>query len=60
MLTVYHYIKNAFTYFPKKTVHIIGVESELTPENKHIVVEIDEHYFICADNGRHSRSPRAS
>ncbi len=44
-------IKNAYKFFPKKTVHIIGVEGELTPENKHIVVEVDGHFFVGADNG---------
>src|SRR5690606_27239958 len=44
-------IKNAYKSFPKGTIHIIGVDSELNPENKHIAIYLDEHYFICADNG---------
>jgi S-adenosylmethionine hydrolase len=44
-------IKNAYQHFPKGSVHIIGVDSELTPENTHIAVFLDDHYFICADNG---------
>ena len=44
-------IKNAYKSFPKGTIHIIGIDSELTPENKHIAVLLDGHYFICADNG---------
>lgn len=44
-------VQNAYSSFPKGTVHIIGVDSELTPENKHIAVLLDEHYFVCADNG---------
>jgi len=44
-------IKNAYTNFPKGSIHIIGIESEATPENKHIAVLLNEHYFICADNG---------
>ena len=32
-------------------MHIIGVDAELTPENKHIAVELDNHYFVCANNG---------
>jgi S-adenosylmethionine hydrolase len=27
------------------------VDSELTPENKHIALKLDGHYFICANNG---------
>ncbi|MUP45899.1 hypothetical protein E0K83_09085 [Gramella sp. BOM4] len=44
-------IKNAYNSFPKGTVHIIGIDSELTPENKHLAVKLDGHYFICANNG---------
>ena len=44
-------IKNAYKSFPKGSIHIIGIDSELTPENKHLAVQLDEHYFICANNG---------
>ena len=44
-------IQNAYSRFPKGTIHIIGIDSELNPENKHIVVKLDDHYFVCANNG---------
>ncbi len=44
-------IQNAYKSFPKGSVHIIGIDSELHPENKHLAFLLDEHYFICADNG---------
>ena len=44
-------LKNAFRSFPEGTIHIIGVESEWTPENIHLVMEFEGHYFIGADNG---------
>ncbi|UOB17864.1 SAM hydrolase/SAM-dependent halogenase family protein [Abyssalbus ytuae] len=44
-------IQNAYKSFPDGSIHIIGVDSELTPENKHIAVFLNNHYFICADNG---------
>ena len=44
-------LKNAFRAFPKGSIHIIGVESEWTPENIHLAIEFEEHYFIGADNG---------
>lgn len=44
-------IKNAYKCFPEGTIHIIGIDSELTPENKHLAVLLDGHYFICANNG---------
>lgn len=44
-------IKNAYKSFPKGTIHIIGIDSELHAENKHIAVKLDDHFFICANNG---------
>ena len=44
-------IQNAYKSFPPGTIHIIGIDSELNPENKHIAVLLDGHYFICANNG---------
>lgn len=44
-------LKNAYKNFPKGTIHIVDVDSELSPENQHIAVLLDGHYFICADNG---------
>lgn len=44
-------IQNAYKSFPKGTIHIIGVDSELTPENRHIAVLLNDHFFIGADNG---------
>ena len=44
-------IKNAYKNFPDKTIHIIGVDSELSEDNKHIAFLLDNHYFICPDNG---------
>ncbi len=44
-------IKNAYHVFPKGTIHIIGVDSELTPENKHLALFLDGHFFVCANNG---------
>lgn len=44
-------LKNAYKNFPKGSIHIIGVESEKTPENDHLAMYFDGHYFIGADNG---------
>ncbi|WGH75668.1 SAM-dependent chlorinase/fluorinase [Tenacibaculum tangerinum] len=44
-------LKNAYKSFPEKTIHVIGVDSELSVDNKHIALELDNHYFICPDNG---------
>ena len=44
-------LKNSYKNFPEGTIHIVGVDSEATPENQHIVVFVDGHYFITANNG---------
>ena len=44
-------IKNAYKKFPEGSIHIIGVDAELTPENKHIALNLDGPYFVCANNG---------
>ena len=45
-------IENSYKNFPIGSIHIIGVDSEKTPEQNHLVIKLDGHYFICADNGK--------
>ncbi|MGJ8744694.1 SAM hydrolase/SAM-dependent halogenase family protein [Polaribacter sp.] len=44
-------LKNSYKSFPEGTIHIVGVDSELSAENKHIALELDNHFFVCPDNG---------
>ncbi len=44
-------LKNAYKNFPKGTIHIIGVDSEISVENKPIAILLDGQYFIGCDNG---------
>lgn len=44
-------LKNSYKSFPQGSIHIIGVESELTPENSHLVMSFNNHFFIGANNG---------
>lgn len=44
-------LQNSYRSFPKGSIHVIGIDSELNPENKHIALKLDDHYFICANNG---------
>lgn len=41
----------AYNSFPKGSVHLIGVDAELTKDNRHIAMQWNDHYFVCADNG---------
>ena len=44
-------MKNAYKSFPEGSIHIIGVDSELSEDTKHIALKLDNHYFICPNNG---------
>jgi S-adenosylmethionine hydrolase len=44
-------ISASYNSFPKGTVHIIGVDLEANKENRHIVMQWNDHFFIAADNG---------
>ena len=38
-------LRNAYKDFPKGTIHIIGIDSELTESKPHLAVEVDGHFF---------------
>lgn len=44
-------VKYACLGFPPGTIHIIDVCSSQTPEHPFVVVEHNEQYYICTDNG---------
>lgn len=44
-------LKNAYKNFPERSIHVFGVDSERNPDNRHIAVLLDNHYFVGADNG---------
>ena len=44
-------LENCYKSYAENTIHIIDVDSERTKEKRHIVMYLDNHYFITADNG---------
>ena len=44
-------LKNCISDFPNGTVHIIGVDDELSLENEHLAVYANNQFFLAADNG---------
>ncbi|WP_343486582.1 SAM-dependent chlorinase/fluorinase [Allomuricauda sp. d1] len=44
-------LKNSYRQFPQGTIHLVGLDAEATPENEHILVMVDGHYFVSANNG---------
>ena len=43
--------KNSYRHFPNGTVHIIGVNEELTNEHQHIAMSVNNQFIIGPDNG---------
>jgi len=44
-------IKNCYREFPPGTIHVLGINPDLTDDSPHVLVEIDQHFFVGADNG---------
>ena len=44
-------IRNVWRYFPIGTVHIIGVNPDLTARTPHVAIHYMGHFFVGADNG---------
>src|SRR5690606_38659343 len=44
-------LRNAFRYFPKGTVHIIGIDTVFQEDSHYAMMKFDDHFFVGADNG---------
>ena len=44
-------LRQAYPNFPKETVHILGVNAEISANQTHLAIYCDGHYFIGTDNG---------
>lgn len=44
-------LKNAYPYFPKKSVHLIGIDSVFNQDTRYLALLYKGHYFVGADNG---------
>lgn len=44
-------LKNVYPYFPKNTVHLIGIDSVFNENTKYLALKHHDHYFVGADNG---------
>ena len=44
-------IKNCYADFPEGSIHLIGVNTEESDKESHVVVLHNKHYFIGTDNG---------
>ncbi|MCG8409740.1 MAG: SAM-dependent chlorinase/fluorinase [Bacteroidales bacterium] len=44
-------LKHCFSYYPKGTVHIIGVNADKTEKQNYVIAEFNKSFFIGTDNG---------
>ncbi len=44
-------LRQAYTNFPKDTVHILGINAEANANQGHLAIYCDGHYFVGTDNG---------
>lgn len=44
-------LQNAYHYFPKETVHLIGIDTVFQEGARYIAMKYNGHYFVGADNG---------
>ncbi len=44
-------LKNSYVYFPKNTVHLIGIDSVFNKDTTYVALRYREQYFVGADNG---------
>lgn len=44
-------IESAYKNFPKNTVHLILINSERNNSSQYLVVQLEDQFFICSDNG---------
>ncbi|MCK6649790.1 MAG: SAM-dependent chlorinase/fluorinase [Bacteroidia bacterium] len=51
LLEAAYILKNAYTNFPKGTIHIVSVMAGASQDNKYVVISYKGHYFIGTDNG---------
>src|SRR5690606_17070893 len=44
-------LRNAFHYFPKRTVHLRGVDTAVHEDSRYCTLRLEDHCFVGADNG---------
>lgn len=44
-------LQSCFKEFPKGSIHLINVESDVQMKNKYILVQTEDYFFLAPDNG---------
>ncbi len=51
ILQAAYVVRNSYHQFPENSIHIISVDAMPYPGKDLIAAKINNHYFLCADNG---------
>ena len=44
-------LRAVYSSFPQGSIHFVGINFNQTPDQSLIVAELNDHFFVCADNG---------
>ncbi len=44
-------LKNCYTHFPEGSIHVVSINDVQTETHDHVVLRMNNHFFIGADNG---------
>lgn len=44
-------IHNSYQHYPEGSIHLICIDTEIRPDNPPLVVSLNNHFFVCPDNG---------
>ncbi|MBJ33439.1 MAG: hypothetical protein CMC89_01810 [Flavobacteriaceae bacterium] len=44
-------LRAVYRSFPQGSIHFVGINFNQTPDQALIVAELNDHFFVCADNG---------
>lgn len=44
-------LKNCYKFYPNGTIHIIGVKTEMMPDQPYLAAKCNDQYFLGTDNG---------
>lgn len=44
-------VRSVYRSFPQNSIHFIGVDFNETPEQELIIANLNDHFFVCTNNG---------
>ena len=44
-------IHNSYQHYPEGSIHLICIDTEIRADNRPLIARMNNHYFVCSDNG---------